>query len=908
MPTNNIRLNVIKDLFDRCCESPANDRSQILQASDASPEEIAEVERLLACHDSADSSGSQTNIIGQQLKTLSQSLPSGQLLGAYAIEEEIGRGGMGIVFRAKRADGNYDQQVAIKIAPSFASSEELKHFHQERQILAKLQHPNIATLLDGGSTNDKRPYLVMEYVEGHPIHEYCRINNLGLRARLRLFAAVCEAVSYAHSHLIIHRDIKPDNVLVTAKGQVKLLDFGIGKALQVDGERTQATALKGMTLAYASPEQIRGERTTTATDVYGLGALLYFLLTEQSPHRFGDNSAEKAIQAICHTTPTAPSRALPDSATFTERRLLRGDLDNISSKALRKEPELRYASASELQRDIERYLRREPVLATPPSFLYRAGRLISRYPAASALALSVFLAVTTGLAASLYLANQLRNERDSLLLARQETERQMLSAQRTADLLTGMFDAASPETAQGRTIHVDELINAATAKTRATLDNEPQIKSTLLSTLAQVKSKTGKYRDAVELQQESLTLLSKIEFPDIHQAAHQRAESLLLLGSFLRMVGEREKARKAFTEASELIRTSPQKTIEATIFYEEGKLASKEGNAEAAINLFKKSQEIWDMQADHGGAKGLLNRHGLADAYFLKGDFHSSAEIGEEVLEQRIKLLGNTHPDTINSYRHLARSYMRTGNWIEARERLEFAFRECEKIFTPDHKIYRDTGAIYARLIRRFGEDQKALEILTLLLKSDAQSIESTSDLLTHRGFTYFKMGNLEKSIEDLKKANDIEGKLYPPDSPNGLITKANLGLALGINGDAKKGIEILNQVLDINIRHYGVDDYGVGAWLLMLAKIHLAEGNFREAWAFVSRARENGDKNFERNHPIVLDTDEVKAKILFATGKYDQALQEYSELTHRYESIFPSDAPILKNLRGEMAKIKARI
>ncbi|WP_160154558.1 serine/threonine-protein kinase [Microbulbifer sp. ALW1] len=900
MPINNIRLNVIKDLFDRCCESPASDRSQILQASDASPEEIAEVQRLLACHDSADSSGSQTNIIGQQLKTLSQSLPSGQLLGAYAIEEEIGRGGMGIVFRAKRADGNYDQQVAIKIAPSFASSEELKHFHQERQILAKLQHPNIATLLDGGSTNDNRPYLVMEYVEGHPIHEYCRINKLGLRARLRLFAAVCEAVGYAHSHLIIHRDIKPDNVLVTDKGQVKLLDFGIGKALQVDGERTQATALKGMTLAYASPEQIRGERTTTATDVYGLGALLYCLLTEQSPHRFGDNSAEKAIQAICHTTPTAPSRALPDSATFTERRLLRGDLDNISSKALRKEPELRYASASELQRDIERYLRREPVLATPPSFLYRAGRLISRYPVASALSLSVFITVALGFGAALYLASKLRAERDNLLIAQAETEKQAQTAERTAQLLTDMFSAASPANAQGRTIDVDELLQIAVANTRNSLETSPEVRTQLLKTLAQVKFNTGKYLDAVELQKEAMSLSES----DQTQDPAALAGDLSALGEFYREADELQLSLETLAASAELISDLEVPLLLAQTKMRTGLTLLQMGKPQEALHYFDTAIPLWEISPEQNPELGINIRHNLAITYYDLADFSAAAELEEEVLRNKAELYGDSHPKTLDSYQFLGQCYMRINRWGDAKLQLEHAYKVGKEIFSGDQVTLRLTGRKYANLLRRLGYYNQSIQILTELINSDSQNQETTAQLLNSRGYAYFEMGQMEKSREDLDKSVAILSGFLPESSSKSFLARANLGETMTRTGDRDAGIALIEKIHHLNAEQYGEDDYGIAAIYFRYARIALHEGRLDEAQQFTDKARAINKKYYDRNHPLQLELDEVDIGVDIALGNLELARNKSEKLIKRIGEIFPDDAPVLaqnKSVYGEI-------
>ncbi|MBK7116654.1 MAG: serine/threonine protein kinase [Proteobacteria bacterium] len=308
--------------------------------------------------------------------------PGGQL-GAYRLLRQIGSGGMGRVWLAERGDGEYRQRVAIKLLKRGMDSDEiLARFRVERQILADLSHPNIARLLDGGITPDGLPYLVMEYVEGLPLDEYCRALP-DLRARLSLFLGVCEAVHYAHQRLLIHRDIKPGNVLVTADGTPKLLDFGIAKLLDPAAvDRTQAMtghAMLLLTPRYASPEQIRGEATATTTDVYALGCLLFELLTGRHPFHESLGDQARLLREICLREPPRPSLC----ATMQEipARQLAGDLDNIVLMALRKEPARRYGSAEQLCADVERHLRSEPVAARPNTLAYRTGRLLKRNPA-----------------------------------------------------------------------------------------------------------------------------------------------------------------------------------------------------------------------------------------------------------------------------------------------------------------------------------------------------------------------------------------------------------------------------------------------------------------------------------------------------------------------------------------------
>jgi len=368
----------------------------------------------------------------------------GRRLGPYEIVEEIGTGGMGAVYRALRADGQYKQQVALKIVRADLGSLTAERFRAERQILASLDHPNIARILDGGATADGLPYLVMELIDGVPITDYCDQHKLSINDRLKMFRVVCSAVHYAHQHLIIHRDIKPSNILITAEGIPKLLDFGIAKILDPNllPENISLTAagLGMMTPEYASPEQFRGQTITTASDVYSLGLVLYELLAGHRAYRFTSRMPHEIARSVLETDPERPSTAirrteaaaeeqrhgvqLPpklisdlrgDSAEKLQRRLA-GDLDNIVLKALRKEPRERYASADQLSEDIRRHLDGLPVLARKNTVAYRCRKYILRHKIGVTASVLIFISLLTGMAltlreARIARANELRAER-----------------------------------------------------------------------------------------------------------------------------------------------------------------------------------------------------------------------------------------------------------------------------------------------------------------------------------------------------------------------------------------------------------------------------------------------------------------------------------------------------------------
>ncbi len=351
----------------------------IARESEGRPELRSEVESLLRAHRAA----------GAFLEPRTHT-HQGRRIGPYLLVEEIGAGGMGAVYRARREDRNFQQEVAVKLMRASLEHrpEAVRRFLAERQILAALAHPNIARLLDGGYTSESTHYIVMEYVAGTPITDYCARNGLDLKARLRLFLQLADGVQFAHQHLVIHRDIKPANVLVTAEGTPKLLDFGIAKLLD-PAAGPQTTALQ-LTRDYASPEQLRGKAMTTASDVYSLGVLLYELVAGQRPYQLADIPLDQAIDAICTKDPPPPGTVSPD---------VPGDLDAIVMKALRKEPESRYASVREFAEDIDRYLSIRPVLARQGTYRYVARKFVRRhrFGVATAAAACMLLAVSVAL-------------------------------------------------------------------------------------------------------------------------------------------------------------------------------------------------------------------------------------------------------------------------------------------------------------------------------------------------------------------------------------------------------------------------------------------------------------------------------------------------------------------------------
>lgn len=411
-----------------------------------------------------------------------------QQFGPYRVVREIGRGGMGTVWLAERADGQFQQQVALKLIKRGMDSDEIVwRFRHELQILASLAHPNIARLLDGGTAEDGRPYFVMEYVEGVSLDRYCADNQLNLTARLRLFLTVCAAVQHAHQKLVVHRDLKPGNILVTAEGTVKLLDFGLAKLLdpaQGDAEITQ-TRQRLLTPEYASPEQLRGGAISLSSDVYALGVVLHRLLTGARPYQLTDETPHALAQAICEQEPIRPS-ALAQTSEL--RRILVGDLDSIVLKALRKEPAARYATVEQLADDLERYLEGSPVRARAGTTTYRTLKFIRRHRGLAAATAVVFLTLVGGMTATARQARIAAVERDKAQAALAEAQTQRTVAERS------------------RTHAEVERRNGETARQQADTERQRVIAALALARNEQARAKQQQTR-------------AERRFKDVHQLA-----------------------------------------------------------------------------------------------------------------------------------------------------------------------------------------------------------------------------------------------------------------------------------------------------------------------------------------------------------------------------------------------------
>ena len=698
---------------------------------------------------------------------------AGRQIGPYRVVREIGAGGMGQVFLAARADDQYRKRVAIKLILAGRESDEmLRHFRRERQVLAALDHPNIAKLLDGGTTPEGSPYLVMDFVEGVPIDRYTATRRLAVEECLRLFLSVCSAVSHAHRNLIVHRDIKPGNILVTQDGTPKLLDFGLAKLLNPDLARETATGPRlAFTPAYASPEQVRGDPVTTATDVYSLGVVLYELLTGRSPYRVRTAGSAEILRAVCEQDPERPSAAVtrrgtdggtptgeppaPDAGRMSHaagqgarglHRNLRGDLDAVLLMALRKEPHRRYLSVDAFADDIRRYLERRPVAARKGTFSYRTGKFVRRHWAGATAAILVLAALIAGGALSTYGLVRARE-------AEREAHREAAKAKAINDFLQSTLFSAHPSLGGGRQMTVVDALAAAVRKIDTAFPDQPEIRAAVETTIGRTYLDLGLYAEAEPLLRRALTTRREVLGPRHADVG----ESLYNLGGLAFKKGDHDAAKARYEEALGLFRSLlgedamevAQTMNDLAMVLEEGRadydgarplleralaikraqlgerhrdvaqainnlgmLHYRKGDLDEAERLFREALAVNRdlLGADHVEVASGLNN--LALVLRDKGSYDGAAELFEQALAIDRRVLGEGAPQVGNGLNNLGSTLMKAGRAAEAEKVFRQALEIHRKSLSPGHFQIATTenllgGALTA--LKRFPEAEPLL-------------------------------------------------------------------------------------------------------------------------------------------------------------------------------------------------------
>ncbi len=626
-----------------------------------------------------------------------------QRIGAYEIVSELGYGGMGAVYLARRADGKFEQTVAVKMLRREFNTERLRRtFAREKDILAALSHPNIARLLDAGSTTDGIPYLAMEYVQGEPLDEFCHSRRLSLDERLRLFGKVCEAVAYAHRNLVVHRDIKPGNILVNEDGEPKLLDFGISKLLGAgEADGAGVTQLGALTPLYASPEQVRGEAVTTASDVYSLGVVLFKVLTEDLPYRAVEKTNGDMLREITESAPRLPSAAAQALVTTSQ---LKGDLDNIILKSLSKEPERRYQTVEEFAADLRRYVEGLPVLARPATVAYRARKFYGRNKVAVWAAALIVISLCAGVVAALWQARaarvQARIASEARAAAELETVRvreQKERAEKTSRFMQSFLNYANPHWSglgsrdEGRTdFTVREALQDVITRMDKELADSPEVRADLHYTIGEVYAGAGDRERAFQHLRQSLDLYRQVhgdEHPKVARGMYylqfyetdlQKAEAQLRQGISIMRRTDPENVNLPY-----MLQTLGEQIVKAE---RESRDVSRLAEAES---LILEAKTIFTRQQGESSDATVSTDNSLIKLALVRGDLVRAESLSKEVLRH----FEQTQP---GSYSHISALVfvgevkLRQGKEAEAetffRQGLELARRHWS---ANDYRILR---------------------------------------------------------------------------------------------------------------------------------------------------------------------------------------------------------------------------
>jgi len=877
------RWQTVKRTLMAALERDPGERSAFLASACGEDRALREqVETLLRADRSAEDF-LESPILGELDSPPPSPVREGDQVGGYRVLHELGRGGMGVVYRAEKLDDEYGVKVALKILSAGWASESIRQrFQTEGHILSRLTHPNIARLLDGGTTDDGLPFLAIESVDGLPIDEYCRTNGLSLEERLELVLQVCDAIQFAHRHLVVHRDLKPGNILVTSDGVPKLLDFGIAKLLAAEpGADLTRTGLRPMTPEYAAPEQVLGGVISTATDVYGLGALLYKLATDRAPFRAESERLDELLRSVCLVEPERPSRALrrfrrtddgpvtgetahPEPSQGAPPRLRpsqAADFDAIVLEAMAKEPEDRYASVEQLADDLRRFLVGDAVTARKGSIVYRAAKAVRRHRRAIA-AVAVVLALTTGWGTS-------------LALQRLEILSERARAESVTDFLVGMFEAVDPSESRGSTVTAREILDQGSQRIRTELSDQPELQAGLMTTMGTIYNFLGLHRQAEDLLASSLARQDDLG----GETGAVYADTLDQLGRALQGDGKYSEAAELHRKAIEVRRSSDGDELALMESMSSlGAALWHRGDFEPAEELFR---EILDQAVRREGEDALTAagaRMNLSMLLLTTGDYEEAEKLARRSVEVTIRERGRVHPEVATSLEHLGRVHHQMGRYEEA----ESVFRD---VLDLQHQLFGE-------------EDPRIVTTLTdLTLVAEARGDIQGAEELSRQGLA---MGT----------------RIYGEDDPQLTSLHSNLGINLEAQGRLDEAATELEEAARVG-RLGGTDQQtGTSSALNNLAMVREVQGRYAEALAMHLENLQLRKDLYGDGHPKVANSLNNLAACYLAQGNLDEAEGRYREALdmlikvlgpeHRYVALVMANLAGVRLQAGDLQEAEA--
>ena len=769
--------------------------------------------------------------LGKALEAQPEAL-EGRRLGAYRLLEVLGQGGMGVVYLAERADEHFEQRVAIKLMPrGMETAETERRLLLERQILANLQHPNIAHLLDGQVTEEGYPYLVMEHIEGRPIDRYCREEGLDLEERLLLFRDVCAAVQYAHQNMVVHRDLKPSNIMVTDSGQVKLLDFGIAKLTDpsLETPAREGTIYQPLTPTYASPEQVSNQPVSAGSDVYSLGVVLYQLLTGKTPYRLDGMSPGEVEEVVAQRQSAAPSDAVEAAATtgmdLDPRKLrqrLAGDLDTIVLKCLRKTPERRYGSAAELSEDLERYLAGQPVRARPNTLTYRTRRFIRRHRLGTAAAAVILVLLIGGVVGIAWQGMLAAKERDR---ARLEARK----AERVADFLGGLFEAANPTTQGAGQVTVRELLDIGEERIQRELADEPEIQLEMLELIANSYGALGQTDRAIEMVEAVIDEREAL-MPDDQLGM---ARALTSLGGHYNAKGDYQRADSLLREALVLYEDNGgRQSAEAGMAWRYlGALQSSNGQESLSEESHRRALVIWqEVERPDFAAGEMSNIAGILEAL---GREDEALDMKREALVLLTDYYGPEHPIVATVRNNIAISLHGMGE------------------FEAAESLYREALAINSRLL-------------------GAES-NGVADNLTNLGRLLMDQGRYEEADPFIRQAAAIRIELNEPTHFNRIAAEINLASLQTKLGEYDEAVAGYRSAMDRFLDLVGPTHNATARVQSLLGHALYLRGDLAESERMLRRALETQTANSAHEAHLTATVESLD-ELLRDQGRFEEA------------------------------------
>ena len=871
------RWNQVQTLFKEILELDHDSRvTRLNEVRDTDDELFREIQSLLAAD--ADHSSILDGFAIDAIDISGLLSIDGTRVGPFEIVRQVGSGGMGNVYLAKRVEGGFEQTVALKLIKYGMDSEQiLRRFESERQILARLQHPNIARLVDGGIKDDGRPWFAMDYVQGEPIDEYCNRKDLDMKKRLELFLTVLSAVQYAHRNLVVHRDLKPHNILVHQDGdsvEIKLLDFGIARLLSEDEEQTALTqeGVRPMTRSYASPEQLKGESVTTASDVYSLGVILYELLTGRRPFEQKELSSVEFEKLICTSVPPKPSQILskgtendgerPDK--FQKKRLIKqlaGDLDMICLKALRLEPDKRYDTADQFAEDIKRHLAELPILARPVSKSYQAQKFVRRHTVGVLATLLILLSLVGGIIAFAWQYRVAALERD-------RAQREADTATEIAGFLQGLFEVADPAISRGDTITARQLLERGSRQIEQELAEQPEVLARMLDVLGNVYLSLWMLDESESMFEKSLNI--RQERQGISERNLQIATSLYNIGRVSTVKGAFAKADSMLSQSLDIRQAALAKNHLdiARVLIVLSQLQKKQGKYEAAEKNYFEALSILELSRDDKDVElhiaGLKNN--LGNLFEETGEFERSETYLRQALEYNRDYYKADHPSIETNMNNLARVLNRLAKYEEAKELFLASLEMSKRLYGEMHPKTALNMNNYSSFLK---DREKYIEAETFQLQALDIFLEKLGEDHPYIPMCYNNLANLRDDQGDYETAGEYHEK-----------------------------------ALERNRAIYGNEHGDVANSLSNLGSLRLNQERYKEAESLFREALRIDSKAFGEAHPYVAMDYQSVGITLFEQGKYTEAEEHLVKSVALNTAVLGEAHPNTAIAKGELGRL----